>query len=87
MNANHRGRSYLFRRRLGRSSYRSAMNEFGLGPWLAESPGSLLLGLFVLLVITRCPSCLTGTRVRRTNRKTGTRFTGCSRYPHCTWTK
>ena len=33
-----------------------------------------------------CPRCNVGTLVQRKNRKTGTKFWGCSRFPKCKYT-
>jgi ssDNA-binding Zn-finger/Zn-ribbon topoisomerase 1 len=35
----------------------------------------------------KCPKCNAGNQIERTNRKSGSKFFGCSNYPTCTWTK
>jgi DNA topoisomerase-1 len=35
----------------------------------------------------KCPKCNTGFQIERLNRKSGSKFLGCSNYPTCTWTK
>jgi ssDNA-binding Zn-finger/Zn-ribbon topoisomerase 1 len=35
----------------------------------------------------KCPKCNTGLQIERVNRKSGSKFSGCSNYPTCTWTK
>lgn len=56
--------------------------------WGQANPGGALIAGVVVagFVLTRCPSCLIGTRTPRVNRRSGVGFTGCSRYPACKYT-
>ncbi|NUO63713.1 MAG: hypothetical protein HOQ34_09090 [Gemmatimonadaceae bacterium] len=52
--------------------------------WVGAHP--VAAALLALVAVTRCPGCWIGTRVPRINKRNGSRFQGCSRYPRCDYT-